>query len=217
MLLHAVIVPPPSVLAAIAHVLESFDAVDAVGPSPPPRTSRFLRRRQGVAPALPAPDTAERELDLIAPAAMTLPIAGFGNVTSGDATRLVDTMKNAAIHWAAPTVWLAGGGALEFPDDRCVWAKLDGDVDDLVAVAHGIIESVASRGFFVDRRRFRPWLAVATITESTSAATLERVVATLEEFRGEPWTVAWVSVTKPSFGPVHGTSAEAYRIPLATA
>jgi hypothetical protein len=216
MLLHAVIVPPPSELAEIAHVLESFEVADPVVDPPPPRTGRFLRRRRRIAPDVPTPTATGRELDLIAPAAMNLPIAGFGNVTSGDAARLVDTMKNAAAHWAVPTVWFAGGGALEFPDDRSVWAKLDGDVDALVSVARGIVESVASRGFFVDRRRFRPWLAVATITESTSATYLERAVAALDAYRGEPWTVAWVSVTKPSFGPVRGTFEEAYRIPLAS-
>ena len=96
---------------------------------------------------------------------MSLPIAGFGNVTAGDAVNLADTLKDAAAEWACPTVQLAGGGALEFPDDRSVWAKLDGDVEALVAVARGVVQSVASRGFFVDRRTFRPWLAVATITD----------------------------------------------------
>ena len=159
MLLHAVIVPPPDVLAAVSHVVLSIESV-AAPPPPPPPPSRFLRRRV-VAPAVPAPITADRELDLIPPVAMNLPIAGFGNVTAGDAEKLADTMKDAAAEWACPTVWLGGGGALEFPGDRSVWAKLDGDVEALLAVARGVVQSVASRGFFVDRRKFRPWLAVA--------------------------------------------------------
>ena len=213
MLLHAVIVPPPDVLVAVSHLVLSIDSVPA--PAPPQPASRFLRRRV-VAPAAPAPITADRELDLVPPAVMNLPIAGFGNVTAGDAVNLADTLKDAAAEWACPTVWLAGGGALEFPDDRSVWAKLDGDVEALLAVARGVVQSVASRGFFVDRRKFRPWLAVATITESTTAPYLERVVAALDAFRGEPWTIEWVSVTKPSFDPAVRESLEVHRIPLAT-
>ena len=214
MLLHAVIVPPPDVLAAVSHVVLSIESVAPPAPPPPP-PSRFLRRRV-VAPAVPAPITADRELDLIPPVAMNLPIAGFGNVTAGDAEKLADTMKDAAAEWACPTVWLGGGGALEFPGDRSVWAKLDGDVEALLAVARGVTQSVASRGFFVDRRKFRPWLAVANITESTTAPYLERVVAALDAFRGEPWTIEWVSVTKPSFDPAVEESLEVHRIPLAT-
>ena len=94
--------------------------------------------------------------------------------------------------------------------------QLDGDVEALLAVARGVVQSVASRGFFVDRRKFRPWLAVANINESTTAPYLERVVAALDAFRGEPWTIEWVSVTKPSFDPAVEESLEVHRIPLAT-
>jgi hypothetical protein len=96
-----------------------------------------------------------------------------------------------------------------------VWAKIEGDVDGLVAVASGVVTSVATRGFFVDRRKFRPWMAVATITDLTSAPYLERVVAAFDEFQGEPWTVECVTVTKPSFDPSVGEPLEVYRIPLA--
>ena len=214
MLLHAVIVPPPDVLVAVSQVLLSIDSVAAAAPPPQP-ASRFLRRRV-VTPPEPESNTPDDELDLIPPTAMNLPITGFGNVTAGDAARLADTLNDAAAEWACPTVWLAGGGALEFPDDRCVWAKLDGDIDALLTIGRGVVDSVASRGFFVDRRRFRPWLAVATITEATTAPYLERVLAALDEFRGEPWTIESVSVTKPSFDPALGEWREAYRIPLAT-
>jgi 2'-5' RNA ligase len=148
---------------------------------------------------------------------MSLPIAGFGNVTSEDAAKLTDCLRDAASAWPSPTVQLAGGGALEFADDRSVWARLDGDVDALVAVARGVVETVAMRGFFVDRRKFKPWLAVATITDTTTASHLEEVVAALDAFRGTPWAVEWVTITKPSFDPARGGSMDAHRIPLATA
>ena len=145
---------------------------------------------------------------------MCLPIAGFGNVTSDDASKLADCLRGAAAAWACPTVCLAGGGALEFAEDRSVWARLDGDVDGLLAVASGVVQSVASRGFFVDRRKFRPWLSVATITKSTTAPHLENVVAALDAFRGEAWRIEWISLVKPFFEESVQVSKELYRIEL---
>lgn len=214
MLLHAVITPPPEVRAAVSLVLRSVDGgSQTIAPEPPP--PRFLRRRVRE-PVPPPPPAVGPELDFVPVAMMCLPIAGFGNVTSDDASKLADCLRGAAAAWACPTVCLAGGGALEFAEDRSIWARLDGDIDGLLAVASGVVQSVASRGFFVDRRKFRPWLSVATITDTTTPAHLERVVAALDAFRGEPWTVEWVSVTKPSFD--HGPDGppEVYRIPLST-
>ena len=45
--------------------------------------------------------------------------------------------------------------------------------------------AVKQLGFFVDRRRFGPWSAVGTITETTSAPYLERLVAALDDFTGQ--------------------------------
>ena len=213
MLLNAVIIPPPEARAAVALVLRSVEGLDKE-PLPPPPPSRFWRRRpQEVAPT--PPEDVGHELDLVPATSMALPIAGFGNVTAGDATRLADALQDAAAAWPRPTVHLEGGAALEFADDRSVWARLEGDLPGLVAVADGVVKTVASRGFFVDRRKFRPWLSVATITDTTTASHLERVVAALDAFRGEPWTVEWVAVTRPSFDRTLGDAQDVYRIPLA--
>jgi RNA 2',3'-cyclic 3'-phosphodiesterase len=48
----------------------------------------------------------------------------------------------------------------------------------------------------VDRRQFRPWLPVGTITDSTTAPYLEELVAALEGFEGRPWTQAPLTVMK---------------------
>ena len=216
MLLHAVIVPPRPVLDAVADVVQSIDEPRTVPPPQPPSRSSRRRRDRGVPEAGP-PAESGPGLDFVHPEQLHLPITGFGNVTAGDAAKLADTLTDAAADWARPTVRIAGGGALEFPDDRAVWAKLEGDVDDLVSIARGVVQAVQSRGFFVDRRTFRPWLALATITDATTAPYLEEVVAALDAFRGEPWTVDCVSVVKRSFDDVPLESREAYRIPIAPA
>ena len=204
-------------LDAIALAVQSVDGVAVAAPSPAAKGG-FLRRRANPAgpkaqPSEPA-GPADHELDLIPSERMLLPIAGFGNVTREDAVKLADVLLAAANAWDRPTVRLAGGGALEFPDDRSVWAKLDGDIDALLTIANGVAQRVASRGFFVDRRAFRPWLAVATITKSTTAPHLENVVAALDAFRGEAWTIEWISLVKPFFEESVQVSKELYRIEL---
>jgi 2'-5' RNA ligase len=214
MLLHAVIVPPRPALDALVQVVRSVDEPRAAArPQPSSGSSRRRRDRGGPEAGPPAP--AGPGLDLAPPEHLHLPITGFGNVTAGDASRLAATLTEAAAGWSRPTVRIAGGGALEFPGDHTVWAKLEGNVDGLVSIASGVVQAVQRRGFFVDRRAFRPWLAVATITDTTTAPYLESVVAALDAFRGEPWTVEFVSVTKPSFDAASPESREAYRIPLA--
>jgi 2'-5' RNA ligase len=208
-----VIVPPPAVLDAVTFVLQSVNGVPVAAAKP--AKGGFLRRRGNpAAPTAEPPEEVEEELDLIPRERLFLPVAGFGNVTREDAVPLAAALNAAAASWASPSVRLAGGGALEFPDDRSVWAKLDGDIEDLLTVANGVAQSVERRGFFVDRRAFRPWLAVATITGSTTASHLENVVAALDAFEGEAWTIEWISLVKPSFESSAPVMKELYRIPL---
>jgi 2'-5' RNA ligase len=131
---------------------------------------------------------------------MSLPIAGFGNVTSADAIRLADALQTAAAGTPGVTVRLAGGTALEFSEDRNVWARLAGDVDGLRSMARGVTQVVEQHGFFVDRRRFRPMLCVGSVTAATTAPFLESVVAALDAFSGEPWVVDQIWLLKAFYG-----------------
>ena len=117
---------------------------------------------------------------------MYLPLTGFGNVTLGDSVKLAKALRAEVATWAPPRrCAFTGGAALEFPGDESVWAKLDGDVDGLKTIGRGVPQVVQRLGFFVDRRQFRPWLSVGTITDATTAPYLERLVAALDDFRGE--------------------------------
>ncbi len=200
-------------LDAVARVVRSVEGVAVAAPQPA-KGGRFRRRATPAAIASQPIDEADEELDVIPIERMFLPVAGFGNVTRDDAVRLAAALKAAAADWTSPAVRLAGGGALEFPDDRSVWAKLDGDVEALVTIADGVAQSVERQGFFVDRRAFRPWLSVATITQSTTAGHLENVVAALDAFRGDAWKIEWISLVKPSFEDSVAVSKELYRIAL---
>jgi 2'-5' RNA ligase len=191
MRLFAAIVPPRDILEDVSRTVRSATATE---PEPAPRRlfGRRPRAREGAGGDGGSAGTmlaGSPELDTPSPAEMYLPITAFGNVTRGDSIKLANALRTEAAGWRPPTVSLAGGTALEFPGDESVWVKLDGDVDGLLAIGRGVPLVVQRLGFFVDRRVFRPWLPVATITEHTTAPYLERVVEALDHFHGTSWTV----------------------------
>jgi 2'-5' RNA ligase len=110
--------------------------------------------------------------------------------------QLSKALRTEAQTWERPTVRLAGGTALEFRGDESVWAKITGDVEPLLTIGRGVPQVVQRLGFFVDRRQFRPWLSVGTITENTTAPYLQAVVDALEGFEGRTWTIDSISLMK---------------------
>jgi hypothetical protein len=215
MLVHGSIRPPRAVVEALDEVVRSV-------PEPHEETEQAsgkgLFRRLGRhradsdEPAEPAPAMLEHPaLDRV-----TMPITGFGNLTLNDAHRLAASIGAAAADWQAPRLRFAGGTALDFPGDWSVWAKLDGDVEAVLAAARGVTQSVEALGFFVDRRQFRPMMSVATVTPATTGPYLEAVVAALDSFEGQEW-VATVSLTKETFIGGRPEMTEFLQIPIGTA
>jgi 2'-5' RNA ligase len=218
MRLHVAIVPPEDVLGAVADVVRNADApVEA--PPPPGRRSLLGRRGRGAAPSrsVAALSLSGRELDHLPTGRMLLPLANFGNVTVADAGRISRALRDAATTLAAPTLYLAGSAALEFPGDLSVWARVNGDTDALKLIAPAITRSVEHLGFFVDRRLFRSMLAVATVTDTTSVEVLQQVVDALDAFRGDPWTVGHVSLMVRRLDHDPPDWEEIEQIPLASA
>jgi 2'-5' RNA ligase len=197
MRLFAAIVPPRAVLE---EVLEVVRGVRPVQQEPVQR--RGLRARFG-AQAQTSEPVADDELTVPDLAQMYVPLTGFGNVTLGDSVQLSKALRTEAQSWERPTVRLAGGTALEFRGDESVWAKITGDVDALQTIGRNVPQVVQRLGFFVDRRQFRPWLSVGTITGGTTAPYLQSVVDALEGFEGQSWTIESISLMKrlPEEGP----------------
>jgi RNA 2',3'-cyclic 3'-phosphodiesterase len=218
MRLFAAIVPPRPVLDEICGAVESVRAPVLV---PAPRRGLFGRLRGGTSvrdpQGPPVSGGPEPEFAISPSDRMHLPITHFGNVTRGDSVKLAEALRAEAARWRRPQVHFAGAAALEWPGDQSVWAKLEGDLDDLSVIGRGVPRLVQRLGFFVDRRQFRPWLSVGTITESTTAPYLERLVEVLESFRGQDWTVESVSLMEripTSTGPMDFEEIE--RMPLGT-
>jgi RNA 2',3'-cyclic 3'-phosphodiesterase len=196
MRLFAAIVPPRAVLDEVIEVVRSVHE-----PATPVTPRRGILSRLGsgggthvARPQAPTRDT--DELDIPPLPQLYLPITHFGNVTLGDSVQLADALRAHVAGWRRPEVHFSGGAALEWPGDESVWAKLDGDLDALTSIGRGVPLVVQRLGFFVDRRKFRPWLSVGTITPETTAPYLESVVAALDGFQGESWTVEGVSLMK---------------------
>lgn len=157
---------------------------------PPPR----VRDELADLVASVAPGT--RELTPVPPEAMRIPVTNFGNVTLSDSLRLLEVLRDSARKWPRPTVHCSGSAALEFQGDRSVWSRVDGDLDDLLEVGRGVPKVVQPLGFLVDRRKFRPWISVGTITEDTTLPFLEKLTGVLDGFSGTPWSVDTLTVFK---------------------
>lgn len=190
MRLFAAIVPPRDVLDAL---LEVVHGVQRQGNAPAAKKGLFSRLR-GRAPAAEAART--DELTVPTASQMYLPITGFGNVTLGDSVQLTKALRAEAATWERPTVHIAGGTALEFTGDESVWAKIEGDVEALKTIGRGVPQVVQRLGFFVDRRQFRPWLSVGTITDTTTAPYLQSLVDALGSFESRSWTIESISLMK---------------------
>lgn len=208
MLVHGVFLPPRDALDELVRTVRSVRR--EIVPDDQPKRG-FLRRKAEAAVAEDVPPV----LVDVPVDALKLPITGFGSLASGDLRRLVDSLRDAATSWAPATVRFSGGGALEFPGDRAVWARLDGEVEQLTEVARSVTKCVERLGLFVDRRAFRPMLAVATVTTSTVGEDLEAVVGALNALQGLPWTVDAVVLTRDARA--DGNPQEYERIPLGPA
>ncbi|MDQ2756666.1 MAG: hypothetical protein M3Y71_08900 [Actinomycetota bacterium] len=156
------------------------------------------RRAQNANPADLA-QSATRQLDLVPVDALSMPLAGFGYVTAGDSVRLAAALKSAAAEIARPTVHFAGGATLEFEGDRQVWVRLAGDVEALTDAAREISRAVEPLGFYVDRRKFRPLLAIGTVNDFTTAPYLQGLLDALDAFSGLPWELDHVDLIRPSY------------------
>ena len=208
MRLFAAIVPPRPVLDEVRAV------VDSVRPAAEPAPKRGLFSRLGGRGAVVEEPTND-ELTQQPVHLMYLPLTGFGNVTLGDSVQLSKALRKEALTWAPPTLHIAGGTALEFKGDESVWAQLDGDIDALNTIGRGVPQIVQRLGFFVDRRQFRPWLEMGTITDTTTAPYLQAVVDALEAFHGRSWEIDSISLMKGLAEQGPDAFEELERMPLA--
>lgn len=217
MRLYAAVVPPPVVLDELDALVRSVtpDArtrrrlTRTPDPRPAPTEGHHVGPRRGVIgrrtrtvadpdqvpPSKPLAPQSD-QLSRLPVVRMHIPITTFGHLTRTDTVRLADELRETAATWSGPTMRFSGGKALEWPGDKSVWVRLDGDLKGLQVIAKGVTTVAQRLSLFVDRRQFRPWLAVGTINDLTTAPYLEQLVAALESFEGTSWTQGTVSLMK---------------------
>ncbi|RLV50841.1 hypothetical protein D9V37_02495 [Nocardioides mangrovicus] len=191
--IFAAIVPPPEIrqeLEATVAAVAPRSGQAATTEARPPTSHRketttrtFLRRRR---PATAA-GTGHDQLDQKPFDQLLIPVTHFGNLTTADSVRLADELRMEAATWPSPTLHVHGGAALEWAGDLGVWARVEGDSEGLQHIGRSVPPLAQRLSLFVDRRMFRPWLQVGTITDATSAPYLEDLVAALDHFRGTSW------------------------------
>lgn len=208
--LHTAMVPPRDVLDEVGIALQAAcrHAETVAGPTVrqlPALLRRTRRARQS--------ELADPQLDLVPVDDLSIRIAGFGFVTAADAVRLTAALKAAAAEIAPATVHFAGGAELELDGDRYVGVRIAGDLDALKDAARGITTGVEPLGFFVDRRKFRPLLAVATTNDTTTASYLRAVLDSLDAFSGREWELDHVKLMRLNYG-TGPKAQEVERLPL---
>jgi 2'-5' RNA ligase len=169
MLLHAAFFPPHEAVAELAEVVRSVAG-----------------RQQEFRP--------------VSVDDMHVHVTSFGNLARADAARLADRLVAAAGEWPpAPRLAMAGCTALSGEGDLTVCAPLEGEVDQIRSIARSIPEVAQTMGLHVDRRRFKPQVPVGEVTPDTGLPYLERLVASLEAYRGPEWVLPDLVLLKPSW------------------
>ena len=210
MQLHAVIVPPPAV---VASALEA--ARDLVPLAPPvvevPKPG-LLDRLRGRRPAEPEAAPVITWVPA-APEAVFVRLAKFGNVTADDAAGLARALEGVAGTWRAPVLHVSRLAVTEAaPFD--VVAGLDGDVDALRDIYRNVNEVARLQRFFLDRRSFRSELVLGSLAVEDGAPVPDSVAGAEIVHRGPRWSPTHITLLRSSF--TAGVSfAEVARIELA--
>jgi hypothetical protein len=191
--------PPPGLLAEVAALVRAQEP-----PPPEPVVSEERRGLFGRRAAEP-PQQVEPEgplLDVLDPSDMRLPITDFGFVQPATAQLVWEAATRVAERYSPPRVVLSGGAALIDEDDRHVWVDLAADddgVEVLRGIARDVVAAVEPLGFYRDRRQYRSRIALATVNDRSSVEHLEAVLAALDAYTSEPWTVdAFVIIRRGS-------------------
>jgi 2'-5' RNA ligase len=120
----------------------------------------------------------------------------FGNLIHSDLMRLTPKLSTEVAGIPAPRLRLAGGDALVEEGDDSLWASLDGDLDQLKALAVSVAEVARRDGFAVDRRSYHPRARIARIGPATTAPGLQKTLDRLQAYVGDVWSATEVALVQ---------------------
>jgi 2'-5' RNA ligase len=134
------------------------------------------------------------------PGSVRIGLCNFGNLSHEDLVHLSSRLRTVAVETSPLAISFSGGAALEQEDEDFATVTVDGDLDDLRALALNMADSARRNGLLVDRRWYEPKAQIGRIHAATTAPELQRIVDRLEAYRGAAWTVTEVELVEPRFG-----------------
>lgn len=166
---------------------------------PPDEVLQELRRAGGSA--------RESETDV-----WDVQLAGFGNVSEADARRLGRVLADELAAVPAPVTWFT---APRLEDDEVV-APLEGQVEEMADLARIVHRLASSVNLYVDRRRFRPVLTMASLEASDGARPVPASVPRTASptWAGMPWEAGGVSLVRTRWSESGGRAEELMFIEL---
>ena len=191
-IVYAALVPPREILDELWSVVEVSS--DGGSAQAQPSGRRASRRRKAATDDVAGPPSA---LDVAPVAHVNLTITKFGNLPLQESNRLVEALTRTALGWSSPRLRLKGYRSLESEDDPSVWVDLEGDLDELHAVAKGVAEVAKRLSLFVDRRLFHPRVRLGSVRPGATEAELETVLARLDTFETNAWWQTGISLLTP--------------------
>lgn len=128
------------------------------------------------------------QLDLVPSDLLYLRLASFSKVALGDFEAMRDAIGRETAQWPPMRLRLKGGAALEPVGDESVWARLEGDLEQLDHITDLIIRVVRRMGFVLDRRLSRTLVRLGRVTPDTTVESLQQVIDRLDDYTSRDWT-----------------------------
>ncbi len=138
------------------------------------------------------------QLALVPAHLLHLRLANFGEVSLGDAARGRSMLQREIAQQPAMSFRFRGGVALEPLGDNSVWAKLEGDVEQLTGTANMTARVVRRLGLVVDRRLPRTLVRLGRITPTTTETYLQRLLDRLDAYAGPEWVCSDLALLRTS-------------------
>ncbi|MER5400594.1 RNA 2',3'-cyclic phosphodiesterase [Streptomyces sp. NPDC002599] len=137
-------------------------------------------------------------------------LAFLGELPVGTVPLLRPPLAHLAAGRRSPWLALRGGGHF---DDRVLWSGIDGDLDELHALATDVRTTVKDCGVVLEERPFRPHLTLARARRGDRSSAGE-IAQGLAGFTGRRWPAERLHLVGSnvgrSSGPIHYRDIEAW-------
>ncbi|MFF3415811.1 RNA 2',3'-cyclic phosphodiesterase [Streptomyces sp. NPDC002698] len=137
-------------------------------------------------------------------------LAFLGELPVGTVPLLRPPLAHLAAGRRSPRLALRGGGHF---DDRVLWSGVDGDLDELHALATDVRTTVKDCGVVLEERPFRPHLTLARARRGDRSSAGE-IAQGLAGFTGRRWPAERLHLVGSnvgrSSGPIHYRDIEAW-------